>query len=130
MPTGANISENVTFAGYFFKLWRYKAADGTERAAPLLVGQMISWTPASVHQSSAHLSGYLAAAFLLLVTILAGTIWAVNQRRVSKPVSGSSLVDSMVLTDLERLQALDIPESAAPLDQIQVPDGPPKMNEG
>lgn len=44
LPPGLEVAEKmkqpVVFYGYFFKIYRYKAADGHARAAPLLIGHM------------------------------------------------------------------------------------------
>jgi hypothetical protein len=52
-PLGGNIVEDVSFAGYFLKLWAYRAGDDeakrrgtwTMRYAPLLVGHRVVWHP-------------------------------------------------------------------------------------
>jgi hypothetical protein len=49
-PVGANLSERVSFDGYFLKLMRYDAGD-VPRAAPLLVGRVV-WTPEAAPVSS------------------------------------------------------------------------------
>jgi hypothetical protein len=103
MPTGGNISERVTFVGYFFKLWRYKAADGTDRAAPLLVGQMTSWNPSPQPQQFAQLSGYLAAAFLLLILAIGGAIRLINRRGVVAETKGLPN-DGAILAGLAELE--------------------------
>ena len=43
VPIGQNISESVTFDGYFLKLLRYEAGD-VPRAAPMLIGRL-AWKP-------------------------------------------------------------------------------------
>jgi hypothetical protein len=122
MPTGTKIAENITFAGYFFKLWRYKSADGTERAAPLLVGQMISWTPAPAQHGVFHLGGYLAAAFLLLVMGLGGAIWAINRRQLRRSgLATPSGPDPQAIAGLAHLEQIDLPDPASSLDQIHEP---------
>lgn len=113
MPTGSNILEKVTFSGYFLKLWRYRAADGTERAAPLLVGQLIAWTPAPVHERFAQLSGYLAAAFLLLIMAVGGAIWMVNRRKLSK--TELAFDDVSIRSGLAELEKMDITDPIAEL---------------
>jgi hypothetical protein len=129
MPTGRNITENVTFAGYFLKLWRYKSADGTERAAPLLMGQMITWTPAPQQDRFAHMSSYLAGAFLILVVSLAGAIWAINHRHLRPRPANTAVGVSTVLAELDQLEKLDLPDPATSPDQIRLPDGPGQQSQ-
>jgi hypothetical protein len=43
-PSGAHLSERVTFDGYFLKLMAYRTVDDKTRAAPLLVGRL-RWFP-------------------------------------------------------------------------------------
>ena len=80
MPLGANLAENVTFAGYFLQLWRYTAAGDVERAAPLLVGRILLWTPAPRQEPTVRLNAFLAIAFVLVVMGTGGAVWAINRR--------------------------------------------------
>jgi hypothetical protein len=118
MPTSMNIIENVSFAGYFFKLWSYEAADGSARAAPLLVGQIVSWTPAPRYEQAGQLSTFLAAAFILLVVMVGGAIWVMN-RRSSPPASlaATSTMDATAREGLAELEKIEIPDPIAELDQ-------------
>jgi len=122
MPVGGNISESVTFAGYFLKLWRYDAADGTDRAAPLLIGRLISWTPRPRGEKTTQLSGYLAAAFILLVLSAAGAIWAMNRRaalpafKISESATGPN---SSPIAGLAELEKIEIPDPISGLTNVE-----------
>jgi hypothetical protein len=112
-PTGANISENVTFAGFLLHLWVYRAADERDRAAPLLIGRMLSWTPTPLVQRTTYLSTYLAGGFVLLLVTISGALWLLNRRSSCAPVAGPSpSSDTSALTDLARLEKLDLSEPA------------------
>lgn len=119
MPAGSNISENVTFAGYFFKLWNYPATDGTIRSAPLLVGQIVSWTPAPRYEGAAQLSTFLATAFILLIVSIGGAIWIMNRRNVRLADAIAASADqsnSAAREGLAELEKLEIPDPIAALD--------------
>jgi len=118
MPTGKGVVENITFAGYFFKLWKYSATDA-ERAAPVLIGQMLTWTPAPRHASS-HLGGYLAAGFIVLVMCMGGTIWLLNRRQLrpldAATADGQSLDSTR--SELAQLEKLDVHDPVERLDEL------------
>lgn len=120
MPLGANLAENVTFAGFFLKLWRYKSADDIDRAAPLMIGRMITWTPAPRPDSRHRLSAYLAIAFVLLVACMGYAVWAINRgtllgRRLPFMVAAGEADRSAVIADLARLEKTEPPD---PIDPV------------
>ena len=49
-PLGSEIQEKIDTAGYFLKLWAYRAQDGF-RSAPVLLGQGLSWKRADLVRS-------------------------------------------------------------------------------
>jgi hypothetical protein len=73
--TAAHPYQQVTFAGFFLQLWRYKSAGGVDRVAPLLVGRMVNWTPTSTRTSNALLAWVLFA----VVAVLVAVIWTANR---------------------------------------------------
>jgi hypothetical protein len=124
MPIGSNISENITFAGYFFKLWNYPAADGTIRSAPLMIGQIVSWTPAPQYEGAAQLSTFLAAAFILLIVSVGGAIWVMNRKNQQQAGGlAASAEQSQVAAreGLAELEKLDIPDPIAALEHDRPP---------
>lgn len=124
MPIGSNISENISFAGYFFKLWNYQAADGTIRSAPLLIGQIVTWTPAPHYEGTAQMSTYLAVAFIVLVVSVGGAIWVINRRNMRQAgvsVAATEESDSAAREGLAELEKMQIPDPIAALER----DPPP-----
>lgn len=74
-PLGGSIVEDVSFAGYFLKLWAYRAGDG-DRYAPLLIGHRVVWHPrraAFVPSASMHLG--ILAGVAVLIAVLFGVTW-------------------------------------------------------
>ena len=77
-PLGGNIVENVSFAGYFLKLWTYQAGDdeaekkgtGTIRYAPLLIGHRVVWHPRPQPVTAG------GAAHAVMIALVAGLIVA------------------------------------------------------
>ena len=71
LSTGEKIDREVTFTGYFFKRYRYKAGDGW-RDSPLLIGRRIEpSTDASAQPAPALLeSAYMPVIFTLLTATL------------------------------------------------------------
>jgi hypothetical protein len=88
LPEGLSIAEKmdqpVTFDGYFFKKYRYQAADGKAegREAPLLIGNtpvltaapVAAAAPADTGWSTSLLIGFMALV-LVSVGLLLGLIW-------------------------------------------------------
>jgi hypothetical protein len=125
MPTGSNISENISFAGYFFKLWNYQAADGTVRSAPLLIGQIVTWTPAPRYEGTAQLSTFLAAAFILLVVSVGGAIWVINRRNLRQSHAAATFTEeseTAARDGLAELEKMDIPDPIAALEHDKPPN--------
>ncbi|HEY1067055.1 MAG TPA: hypothetical protein VGE52_13120 [Pirellulales bacterium] len=60
MPKGRNIVEDVTFAGFFLKQWRYTSAGLVQRSAPLLIGRIVEWKkgadPAVAAEQRSHVT--------------------------------------------------------------------------
>ncbi len=118
MPTGSNILENVTFAGYFFKVWRYRAGD-VERAAPLLIGRLVAWTPSAERASPPRLSAYLAAGSVLFILVLGGVVWSMYRTRSTRTAPPAA-PEPATLAELARLENEDIPD---PWRELEQPSG-------
>ena len=74
LTTGEKIDREVTYTGYFFKRYRYKAGDGW-RDSPLLIGRSIELSNESTTEPAPLLLGsiYMPAIFALLgATLLLG----------------------------------------------------------
>ena len=74
-PLGGSIVEDVSFAGYFLKLWAYRAGDG-DRYAPLLIGHRVVWHPRQagfVPSAFTHL--VIIAGVAVLIAVLFGVTW-------------------------------------------------------
>ena len=71
LTTGEKIDREVTYTGYFFKRYRYKAGDGW-RDAPLLIGRSIELSKESSAEPAPALVGtvYMPAIFALLAATL------------------------------------------------------------
>jgi hypothetical protein len=90
MPTGPDVNERVTFAGYFLKVQGYHAAGAGPRdkalAAPLLIGRM-TWNHPPIPATSAYGDGawgYWPVAIMLLLGVAGLTIWQIVSRRAAK----------------------------------------------
>jgi hypothetical protein len=116
MPLGRNITEQASFAGYFLKLWRYTSAGDVERAAPLLIGKLLVWTP-SFEQGPDRgggkiLDASIALAAIVLLVMIVGGIWMLNRSnarsRERLPVEPGGVLDDAAtraaLAELEREQ--------------------------
>lgn len=74
-PLGGSIVEDVSFTGFFLKLWAYRAGDG-DRYAPLLIGHRIVWHPRRAGFApsfSVHLA--ILAAVVSLIAAVVGVTW-------------------------------------------------------
>ena len=117
MPLGSNLMENVTFAGYFLQLWRYTAAGDVERAAPLLIGRILVWTPAPRPVQSSQFSAYLAIAFVLLGICMGGAVWAINLRGSRRQPSDGppdERAEAAAKAGLAELEKLNMPDPFQP----------------
>jgi len=90
MPTGPDVNERVTFAGYFLKVQGYHAAGAGPRdkplAAPLLIGRM-TWNHPPIPATSAYGDGawgYWPVAIMLLLGVAGLTIWLIVSRQAAK----------------------------------------------
>ena len=72
IPVAENLDRPVSFAGYFYKVYRYPTPDGTRRS-PLLVGRTLVSQKASEEPSVWELSGRTIP---VLIAIIAGGIVA------------------------------------------------------
>ena len=84
IPSERNPTNHVQVAGYFFKLWRFKA--NTERGfweAPLLLSPGLEWIPPEENVVLAQLKQYLPALLGGLFLLVAGGawIWVKRERR-------------------------------------------------
>lgn len=92
MPTGADVNERVTFAGYFFKVQGYHAAGSGPKdkplSAPLLIGR-VAWKPnpvvASANQGNDWIQGTIL--FLLVIGAIGLVIWSFFPKSAGKRTS-------------------------------------------
>lgn len=79
-PIGQNISETVTFDGYFLKLLRYEAGD-VPRAAPMLIGRIL-WKPHRDNsQANSNFTLYWLIAGLAAMFLVSLARWGLALRR-------------------------------------------------
>lgn len=90
-PLGTEIQEKVETAGFFLKLWAYRAQDGF-RSAPILLGHGLVWNRTDLLRSQFDRQfGTIAFGFLGLFAILiAGMVW--RWSREARPRSQRSSV--------------------------------------
>ena len=115
IPIGMQMAEPAEVTGFYFKLWAYKAADGTVRRAPMLLARTIHWHPRPevaqappVGRSSSMLMIVGAAAFAVLAT---GYVYYRTRR--AAPIRGETLPDEETLRDADTA-----PDVAATLQQL------------
>ncbi len=116
MPLGKDLAENVKFAGYFLKLWRYKTA-GADRAAPLLIGRLISWSPVVDHQDTSRRNTYVGLALFVIIAGICAAAWVVNRSgsRARQPAPGNAFVKEG-LARLEHTSAIEVSSKMDPSD--------------
>jgi len=119
MPTGADITETVSFAGYFLKLYRYQSADRSIRAAPLLIGRMVSWTPAPTSDRAFRLGSYLAGGVVCVVVLLGSVMWWINRRPPIDAVNSEVISADQTRANLAQLEQID---STADSPETRNPD--------
>ena len=107
MPTGRNITESVSFAGYFLKLYRYESADRSVRAAPLLIGRMITLTPTPTSDGAVRFGSYLAGGVVSIVVLLGSVMWWVNRRTSSCAAGPATDPLAQTKADLAELERVD-----------------------
>jgi hypothetical protein len=101
MKLGKDISETVTFAGFYLKLWRYKTATNVDRAAPLLVGRLISSTPPLAARSLPPVGAYVAAGLVLVIGLVVLGIWWVGRNSASKAARDSDTPEELDVAHVE-----------------------------
>lgn len=121
MPLGMDILEDVTFAGFFFKLWRYQAGGDVERAAPLLIGRITSWTPAAQQKPESRLGNWLAIVLVVLAAGIVAATWALNRGMRGSRYSGAAAQGEsnpeVVKADLARLEGIELPDPIKSLEE-------------
>ncbi len=75
-PLGTEIQEKVETAGFFLKLWAYRAQDGF-RSAPILLGHGLVWNRTDLLRSQFDRQfGAFAFGFLgIFAVLIAGMVW-------------------------------------------------------
>ena len=89
LPIGQDVSERISFNGYFMKLMKYES-EKTPRAAPLLIGR-IGWTPRRAAALSPNYSVYWFAGALVLMALITLARWSTTLRRAFTPKPRPSL---------------------------------------
>ena len=102
---GTSLDETVTFHGYFFKRWAYRAQDGIN-TAPLLLAKMPSWRPRAEGTASPRApSGSFFVLAVLTVAILslglAYLAYAAHGRPPKLPMVKSFVGDPDLTSDTE-----------------------------
>lgn len=97
MPRGIGIAERVEFVGFFLKLWRYRSAEDVDRAAPLLIGRIVSWTPAPAPEGVSPLRVGIGVGLLAMMLGFAWLAVRLGQgaRRVAIPSERSQTLASL-----------------------------------
>lgn len=98
MPRGIGIAERVEFVGFFLKLWRYRSAEEVDRAAPLLIGRIVSWTPAPIPERVSPLRIGIGVG---LLAMLLGFAW------LALRLGGGGRRDAILSQRSQTLEALD-----------------------
>jgi hypothetical protein len=127
MPIGAEVSERVTFAGYFLKLQGYHEAGAAPRdkplVAPLLIGRMAWQPPPAVATSPYYDSfwGYWPAAVVFLVGVGALGWWLMTLNHsprvpissvpIQNSTAGSPLQDWLARAERGQMNAADNADS-------------------
>lgn len=121
---GGQISENVTFAGYFLKLWRYKSATEVDRAAPLMIGRLVSWTPGPKVDTGVELRRSITLVVMVGVLAIGALIWASRmwKARSAGDATEDTTDPSVVKSKLANLeQSYDAPSPFVGLDHTDPP---------
>ena len=108
------IDESVTFTGYFFKRWAYRARGGLH-TAPMLLARVPLWVPTPDQAEQIELPDPLtiAIAIALLVGVaLLITWWAYRSSQIRRSESGRDLQSATpaTLASLQQLRVLPRPE--------------------
>lgn len=96
IPVGDNLTERVSFEGYFLKLKQYEAGDGVLRVAPMLVGRIGHASAPSVAANASNTRLLWTLSPLLVLFCYAVVRWAFHMRRVLAPSRSSTAKPSPV----------------------------------
>jgi hypothetical protein len=99
LSVGERLNQPVTFAGYFFKKYRYVAGDKTDHDVPLLIGN----SPVLVHEAAAAgaaegtswngplLAGFVAVSGCIVLLVLGMHFWyRRNDQRVQSRLAATT----------------------------------------
>ena len=108
------IDEPVTFTGFFFKRWAYRARGGLH-TAPMLLARVPTWTPAPPRTDVVELPSPMSMASvlaLLIVVALLVTRWVYrsSQLRFSRAERDLQATTPEALASLQQLRVLPRPE--------------------
>jgi hypothetical protein len=126
MPMGTNITQDVTFAGCFLKLWRYKSASDVDRAAPLLVGRIVSWTPGPETGSPIPRRRNITVGLVVAIACAGAVVWfgrVLLKKRSTDGVTTDQSNPAAIKAKLANLEeTYDPPKPFAGLDHTQGED--------
>ncbi len=92
-PLGTDLQEKVETAGFFLKLWAYRAQDGF-RSAPVLLGHGLSWQRSDlIRERFDRGFARVSFSFLALFAILIGwSLWRWNREDRSRRAAAPAMV--------------------------------------
>lgn len=80
LPLGGDITEEVRFAGYFLKMYGYRAQD-TNRKAPLFVAGSVQWYPSRAANERPTTPTWIYVALTAVALVSIWGIWTASQQR-------------------------------------------------
>jgi len=78
LPVGGDLTEEVRFTGYFFKMYGYEAHD-VARKAPLLLAGAVEWKPSPAPYRPAPLGAEVYLLITMVVLVLGFVFWQGNR---------------------------------------------------
>jgi hypothetical protein len=108
IPVAEELNEKVTFDGYFYKIYRFRAGDTTRRA-PLMIGRSIALrhdeqTPVSLADEAFMTLPLLLAGLIGLIAIAAGIVlwfhWSDRRTKLRLEAARGRRVDDVPTPDV------------------------------
>jgi hypothetical protein len=126
MPLGTNISQDVTFAGFFLKLWRYKSASDVDRAAPLLIGRVVAWAPSPEDERHVPRRRYITLGLVAVIVCAAALVWfgrvLMKKRSTENTIADQSNPTAIKASLANLEETYDPPQPFAGLDHTEEQD--------